>query len=126
MYGVLANGGMVDGRRYLSPRTIKALCRIQSYRLDRALFYAPMLWRLGYHSLPMPGAHAGFGHIGLGGSFGWAEPRLGLSVGFVHNRLSVGQLTCDQSSAAWVLPMALAGLRSARRATTLVETPEAA
>ncbi|MFQ6393916.1 serine hydrolase domain-containing protein [Nocardia sp. KC 131] len=126
MYGVLANGGMVDGRQYLSPRTIKALCRIQSYRLDRALFYAPMLWRLGYHSLPMPGAHAGFGHVGLGGSFGWAEPRLGLSVGFVHNRLSVGQLTFDQSSAGWVLPLALAGLRSARRAATLVETPEAA
>jgi CubicO group peptidase (beta-lactamase class C family) len=74
----------------------------------------------------MPGARAGFGHIGLGGSFGWAEPRLGLSVGFVHNRLSAGQLTFDQSSAAWLLPMVLAGLRSTRRAAALVETPAAA
>jgi CubicO group peptidase (beta-lactamase class C family) len=117
---------MIDGRQYLAPRTIKALLRIQSYRLDRALFYAPMLWHLGYHSLPMPGARAGFGHIGLGGSFGWAEPRLGLSVGFVHNRLSAGQLTFDQSSATWLLPMVLAGLRSTRRAAAFVETPAAA
>ncbi|WP_328411485.1 serine hydrolase domain-containing protein [Nocardia sp. NBC_00403] len=126
MYGALANNGTADGRRYLSPRTIKALRRIESYRLDHALFYAPMLWHLGYHSMPMPGAHAGLGHIGLGGSFGWAEPRLGLSVGFVHNRLSVGQLTLDQSSAAWLLPMVVAGLRSTRRAAAVVETPEAA
>ncbi|MFD0362438.1 serine hydrolase domain-containing protein [Nocardia sp. GCM10030253] len=126
MYGALANDGMADGRRYLSPQTIKALRRIQSYRLDRALFYAPMFWHLGYHSLPMPGAHAGLGHIGLGGSFGWAEPRLGLSVGFVHNRLSVGQLTFDQSSAAWLLPLVVAGVRSTRRAAALMETPEAA
>ncbi|WP_433725076.1 serine hydrolase domain-containing protein [Nocardia sp. CA-129566] len=126
MYGALANGGVADGVQYLSPRTIEALSRIRTFRLDRALFYAPMLWHLGYHSLPMPGARGGFGHIGLGGSFGWAEPRLGLSVGFVHNRLSAGQLSFDQASAAWLLPMVMAGLRTTRRAAAVVETPEAA
>ncbi|WP_330253825.1 beta-lactamase family protein [Nocardia sp. NBC_00565] len=126
MYGALANDGTADGTQYLTPRTIEALSRIRSFRLDHALFYAPMLWHLGYHSLPMPGALGGFGHIGLGGSFGWAEPRLGLSVGFVHNRLSVGQLSFDQASAAWLLPMVMAGLRTTRRAAALVETPEAA
>ncbi|QBS44126.1 serine hydrolase [Nocardia sp. CS682] len=115
MYGALANDGVVEGRPYLSPRTIKAVRRIQTYRLDSALFYAPMMWRLGYHSLPMPGARAGFGHIGLGGSFGWAEPRLGLSVGFVHNRLSAAQLSYDQSAAFWLLPLVLNCLRATRR-----------
>ncbi|WP_062988633.1 serine hydrolase domain-containing protein [Nocardia anaemiae] len=126
MYGALANGGMAGGVPYLTPQTIKALSRIRTFRLDRALFYAPMLWRLGYHSLPMPGAYGGFGHIGLGGSFGWAEPRLGLSVGFVHNRLSAAQLSFDQAAAGWLLPMVMQGLRTTRRSVVPVETPEAA
>ncbi|WP_433756043.1 serine hydrolase domain-containing protein [Nocardia sp. CA-135398] len=126
MYGALANGGMAGGVPYLTPQTIKALSRIRTFRLDRALFYAPMLWRLGYHSLPMPGAYGGFGHIGLGGSFGWAEPRLGLSVGFVHNRLSAAQLSFDQATAGWLLPMVMQGLRTTRRSAVPVETPEAA
>jgi CubicO group peptidase (beta-lactamase class C family) len=126
MYGALANNGTADGRQYLSPGTIKALSKIQTYRLDHALFYAPMLWHLGYHSLPMPGGRGGLGHIGLGGSFGWAEPRLGLSVGFVHNRLSLAQLSFDQGSAAWLLPLVMSGLRTTRRAAGLIETPKAA
>ncbi|GAA5075176.1 serine hydrolase domain-containing protein [Nocardia iowensis] len=125
MYGALANNGVAAGRLYLSPRTIKAIRRIQTYRLDSALFYAPMMWRLGYHSLPMPGARAGYGHIGLGGSFGWAEPRLGLSVGFVHNRLSAGQLSYDQSAAFWLLPLVLNCLRATKR-VPMAETREAA
>ncbi|MBL1077850.1 beta-lactamase family protein [Nocardia sp. 2] len=125
MYGALANGGMVAGRRYLSPHTIKAMRRIESYRLDHTILYAPMLWHLGYHSLPIPGAHAGFGHIGLGGSFGWAEPRLGLSVGFVHNRLSVAGLATDQIASAWVLPLAVRGARTTRRTVTRTQ-PRAA
>jgi CubicO group peptidase (beta-lactamase class C family) len=32
-------------------------------------------------------AMPGFGHIGLGGSLGWADPPSGLAFGFVHNRL---------------------------------------
>ncbi|MGW4371655.1 serine hydrolase domain-containing protein [Nocardia takedensis] len=115
MYGVLANGGMSDGRRYLSARTIAELRRIRSYRLDHALFYFPMMWHLGYHSMPMPYAHEGLGHIGLGGSFGWAEPRLGLSVGFVHNRMGVPQITGDQMAAVWLLPLIVNCLRGAAR-----------
>ncbi|MBF6239597.1 beta-lactamase family protein [Nocardia otitidiscaviarum] len=126
LYGALANGGMVNGRRYLSPQTVKALCRVESYRLDHALFYIPMLWRMGYHSLPMPGARAGFGHIGLGGSFGWADPRSGLSVGFVHNRLGVGTLSADQLASAWVLPLAVRGARAAARRATPATTRRAA
>jgi len=29
----------------------------------------------------------GFGHAGLGGSIGWADPASGIAFGFVHNRL---------------------------------------
>ena len=36
---------------------------------------------------PIPGVLPGFGHVGLGGSFGWAIPDEGLAFSFVHNRL---------------------------------------
>ncbi|QLY33661.1 serine hydrolase domain-containing protein [Nocardia huaxiensis] len=121
MYGALANGGMAGGRRYLSEQTLRSMRRIETYRLDHSLLYAPMLWHMGYHSLPIPGAHAGFGHVGLGGSFGWAEPRLGLSVGLVHNRLSMTGLVTDQMASAWVLPLVVRGARAARRTTTRAE-----
>lgn len=29
----------------------------------------------------------GFGHAGVGGSIGWADPGTGTAFGFVHNRL---------------------------------------
>ncbi len=115
MYGALACDGMAGGRRYLSSETIKALQRVERYRLDRALFYLPMLWHLGYHSLPVPGGRAGFGHIGLGGSFGWAEPRLGLSVGYVHNRMTLDRFAWDQVASGWVLPLAVRGAEAAGR-----------
>ena len=54
---------------------------------DRNIF-VPLSFHLGYHSLPFPpGFMPGFGHAGLGGSVGWADPASGLSFGFVHNRL---------------------------------------
>ena len=34
----------------------------------------PLAFHLGYHSLPFPGVLPGFGHVGLGGSLGWADP----------------------------------------------------
>ncbi|NQE87059.1 serine hydrolase domain-containing protein [Nocardia terpenica] len=126
LYGALACGGTIEGRRYLSAETIAALRRVECYRLDHALFYVPMMWHLGYHSLPQVGARTGFGHIGLGGSFGWAEPRLGLSVGFVHNRLTLNRFAWDQLASTWVLPLVLRGVRAAaRRPAALPESAAA-
>ncbi|WP_405497963.1 serine hydrolase domain-containing protein [Nocardia sp. NBC_00511] len=121
LYGALANGGMHEGQRFLSPETIRAMRHVETYRLDHALFYIPMMWHMGYHSLPVPGARAGFGHIGLGGSFGWADPKLGLSVGFVHNRLGIGAMSLDQIASAWVLPLVVRGAHAARRTTALAQ-----
>ncbi|WP_324194193.1 serine hydrolase domain-containing protein [Nocardia blacklockiae] len=115
MYGALAGDGTVAGRPYLSARTLAAVRRVERYRLDHALFYVPLMWHLGYHSLPIPGAYTGFGHIGLGGSFGWADPRLGLSVGYVHNRMTLDKFAWDQMAAGWVLPLAVRGANAAGR-----------
>ena len=46
-----------------------------------------MPFHLGYHESPVPGLLKGFGHVGLGGTLGWADPESGSAFGFVHNRL---------------------------------------
>ncbi len=126
VYGVLADGGMIAGRRYLSAATMRQIRRIQTRRLDHALFYFPMMWHLGYHTFPIPGASSGFGHIGLAGSFGWADPRLGLSVGFVHNRFTPQSFVWDQLAAAWVLPLAVRGARAMSNGRRSAPRPRAA
>ncbi|MEV6219067.1 serine hydrolase domain-containing protein [Nocardia sp. NPDC051833] len=67
-----------------SRQRVRAMARLQSVLPDRNLLL-PMGWRLGYHSMPVPGARNAFGHIGFVGSGGWADPASGLAVGFVHN-----------------------------------------
>jgi CubicO group peptidase (beta-lactamase class C family) len=56
-----------------------------------------MSFHLGYHSVPFPGVLPGFGHIGLGGSVGWADPQTGMAFGFVHNRLLTPLVLSDHA-----------------------------
>jgi CubicO group peptidase (beta-lactamase class C family) len=56
-----------------------------------------MAFHLGYHAIPIPGLMPGFGHAGLGGSLGWADPASGLSFGYVHNRLLTPFVVTDQA-----------------------------
>src|SRR5918997_1446637 len=76
--------------RFLHPRTgaPRGGCR----RGPRgAVLGIRMRWRLGYHHAFGTRAPMAFGHYGYGGSGGWADPAVGLSVGFVTNR--IGSLT---------------------------------
>ena len=86
MYGAIANGGEIDGTRFLSPELVAGLTGRRSLRPDRNLF-VPLAFHLGYHSLPIGSVMPGFGHVGLGGSVGWADPADGVAFAFVHNRL---------------------------------------
>jgi CubicO group peptidase (beta-lactamase class C family) len=88
LYGTLANGGSDNGVTLLSPATCRQLAQVQVRGPD-AVLGLRMRWRLGYHqafgaSRASPQA---FGHYGYGGSGAWADPSLGLSVGFVTNRI---------------------------------------
>jgi CubicO group peptidase (beta-lactamase class C family) len=85
MYGAIANGGEIEGIQFLSRELVAGLTGRKSLRLDRNLV-VPLGFHLGYHTLPFS-VMPGFGHVGLGGSLGWADPASGLAVGFVHNRL---------------------------------------
>lgn len=85
MYGAIANGGKIEGTQFLSRELVAGLTGRRSLRPDRNLV-VPLSFHLGYHQVPF-NAMPGFGHAGLGGSLGWADPASGLAFGFVHNRL---------------------------------------
>jgi CubicO group peptidase (beta-lactamase class C family) len=86
MYGALANGGRIDGTQFLSSELADGLLGKISLRPDLNLVF-PMSFHLGYHGSPVPGLLRGFGHAGLGGTIGWADPATRSSFAFVHNRL---------------------------------------
>ncbi len=114
MYGAIANGGVIDGRRYLSADRVAMLTGPRSLWPDRNLIM-PLGFHLGYHGMPIPGVLPGFGHVGLCGSFGWAIPQEGLSIGFVHNRLLTPLVATDQTGFIGTGALARLGAASARR-----------
>ncbi|MGB9252600.1 MAG: serine hydrolase domain-containing protein [Mycobacterium sp.] len=95
MYGAIANGGRIDGRQFLSPEVAAGLSGRRSLRPDGNLVI-PLAFHLGYHRLPLE-VIPGFGHVGLGGSLGWADPESGLAFGFVHNRLLTPFVVVDHA-----------------------------
>jgi CubicO group peptidase (beta-lactamase class C family) len=97
MYGAIANGGHIDGTRFLSRELVAGLTGRRSLRPDRNIA-VPLAFHLGYHTVPVPGVMPGFGHVGLGGSFGWADPATGLAFAFVHNRLLSPLVVADQAA----------------------------
>src|SRR5699024_5619838 len=78
MYGAIANGGQIDGAQFLSRELVAGLTGRRNLRPDRNILM-PLAFHLGYHTVPIPGLMPGFGHVGLGGSLGWADPAAGLA-----------------------------------------------
>lgn len=85
LYAALSNRGSVDGRQLLSAEKTAELARGRGVRLSRPV--TRDIWDLGYHSIPAPGLAGGFGHMGAGGSTGWADPKRRIAVGLAHNHL---------------------------------------
>ena len=114
MYGALANGGHIDGVEFLSRRTVDGLTGKPNFTPDGSLGI-PMSFHLGYHGLGIPGVLPGYGHVGLGGSTGWAIPEQGLAVGFVHNRLLTPLVLTDQAGFVGTVGLIRRGAALARR-----------
>jgi CubicO group peptidase (beta-lactamase class C family) len=114
MYGAIANGGRIDGTQFLSQDLVARLSGPPSLHLDGGLVI-PMSFHLGYHGVPVPGVMPGFGHVGLGGSLGWADPQSGLAFGFVHNRLLTPFVLSDQAGFVATAALIRRGAARARR-----------
>jgi CubicO group peptidase (beta-lactamase class C family) len=84
---MLANWGALDGVRVLPEARLRAGVELQSFECDevyrirarRALGY-----RLGRDTGPLASPEA-FGHVGGGGSFGYADPARRLGIGFAKD-----------------------------------------
>jgi CubicO group peptidase (beta-lactamase class C family) len=114
MYGAIANGGQIDGTQFLSAQLVAKLTGPRSMHPDGSLFM-PMSFNLGYHGLPLGGILPGFGHVGLGGSLGWADPESGVAFGFVHNRLLTPLVLGDQAGFVATAALIRRGVARARR-----------
>lgn len=113
MYGAIANGGRIDGTQYLSADLVRGLTGTRSLRPDLNIV-VPLSWHLGYHSVPVPEVMPGFGHAGLGGSIGWADPSSGMSFAFVHNRL-LTPMMFDQAAFVGLVALLRRGAQAARK-----------
>lgn len=86
MYAALSLGGELDGVRLVSEDVLRKATEVQTKRADRVVLY-PLHWKLGYHRADafLMNVPEAFGHFGLGGAGGWANPEHELAFGFVHS-----------------------------------------
>jgi CubicO group peptidase (beta-lactamase class C family) len=90
MYDALANGGSRQGRRIVSEESV-ATFAAETRRGPDLVLLLETRYGLGYQR-PTPFSELGpsdaaFGHAGLGGSVGFADPERRVSVGYVANQL---------------------------------------
>jgi CubicO group peptidase (beta-lactamase class C family) len=90
MYAVLSMGGELDGVRLVSPEIIEKASEVQTKRADKVTVY-PLHWKLGYHRTDafLMDVPESFGHFGLGGAGGWANPEHRLAFAFLHSGFPV-------------------------------------
>lgn len=112
-YAVLANDGVIDDKRLLSSEAVAGMKGKAELWPDLNLGL-PFTYHQGYQSSPVPGFLEGYGHIGLGGTVGWADPESGSSFGYVHNRL-LTLLLFDVGSFAGLAPLLTSAVAAAKK-----------
>ena len=89
VYGALANGGELGGQSIISQRGIEAMTKEECFRKDQVIGVR-MRWSRGFilnkAELYGPNPDA-FGHSGWGGSFGFADSKAKLGVGYAMNQM---------------------------------------
>lgn len=104
MYACLANYGNLDGARLMSEATVRRATEVQTSRPDKVILNIEIAWSLGYMNGGLAGWPQGpratsFGHIGFGGSVGYADPEIGMSFGLVLNALNLDLIGAGRTAA---------------------------
>jgi len=102
-YGMLANDGVLKGRRYFSSETIAHMTTTLTSGVDRIL-QIPTAFSAGFmkDSTEAPRRIFGpsltaFGHPGAGGSNAFADPENGISFSYVMNQMEQSLLPNEKS-----------------------------
>jgi CubicO group peptidase (beta-lactamase class C family) len=92
-YGMLANDGVMDGRRYFESATIRWMSEVVSRGRDR-VFETPTAFSAGFmvdslaRTRPIFGpSGSGFGHPGAGGSHAFADIKNRIGFAYVMNQM---------------------------------------
>jgi len=86
-YAMLAGFGTLDGVRILPAERVREAMALQTYEMDEIYHVRTrrgLGYRLGADASPLASSTA-FGHVGGGGSFGYADPERRLAIGFAKN-----------------------------------------
>ena len=104
LYAPFANGG----GKFVSKDTLTRMGRVSSATHDDVTLMVPTRFALGFmksmdnrkieHAAGMSAilSDAAFGHVGMGGSIGFADPECGMSFGYTMNNLGHGILMNDR------------------------------
>ena len=102
-YGMLANGGEIEGRSYFKPQTISLMTTTLASGIDRIL-QIPTAFSAGFMKDPPESSlwifgpsSSAFGHPGAGGSNAFADPEHGIGFAYVMNQMEQSLLPNEKS-----------------------------
>ena len=108
LYAPLANGGALNGMRLVGADTLTRMAQVSVATHEDATLAIPTRFSLGFmksmdnrrlenaESCSAVLSEAAFGHVGAGGSIGFADPACAMSFGYSMNRMGLGILLNDR------------------------------
>ena len=108
LYAPLANGGTLNGKHIVGKDTLARMGRVAMGTHQDGTLMIPTRFALGYmksmdnRALPGPDSasclisESAFGHVGAGGSIGFACPESKMAFGYTMNQMGLGLLLNDR------------------------------
>ena len=108
LYAPLANGGSLNGKRYVGADTLTRMGQVSVATHEDATLQIPTRFSFGFmksmdnrkldnaENCSAILSEAAFGHVGAGGSIGFADPAAKMSFGYAMNKMGLGILLNDR------------------------------